>query len=83
MKLSAQEELAAQAIGLEIMTQLKQEDCLKRIALETQTKALQILEEVRHILNDDSLDDHQCFRRIDAIVNVFSANGMDTSRHDW
>jgi len=83
MKLSCCEELAAQVIGLEVLKYLKDAEILKGLELKTESKALQILEEIRHILDDNSLDDAECFKRIEAIVKVMEANGIQTTRHDW
>lgn len=42
------------------------------------------LEQIRAVLNDDSLDDPNCFYRIEAIVAAFEAMGSDGgSRHDF
>lgn len=83
VKLTAQEELAAEAIGLEAMRYLKQEETIRRIARETETKAIEVLEEIRRVLDDDSLEDPECFSRIDAIVTALDGHGMYTRRHDW
>ena len=82
-KLTAQEELAAEAIGLEVMRYLKQEETVKRIAAETESRAMRALEKIRSILNDDSLEDPTCFQRIDALVDAFYVRNVHTPRHDW
>ncbi len=81
--LTTQEELAAEAIGLEAMRYLRGSETIQKIARETETKALEVLEEIRRVLNDDSLEDPQCFQRIDAIVRVLGDHGIYTRRHDW
>jgi len=83
MKLSCYEELAARTIGLEVMKYLKETENLKKLTQNTEFKALQILEEIRRILDDNSFDDPECFHRIEAIVNALEANGVHTTRHDW
>jgi len=77
------EDLVAQAIGLEVLSYLEETEILKGLALKTESKALQMLEEIRSVLNDSSLDDPECFKRIEAIVRVMEANGIHTTRHDW
>ena len=42
-ELTAQEDLAAEAIGLEVMRYLKQEETVKRIAAETESRAMRAL----------------------------------------
>lgn len=76
--LTAQEELAAEA-----MRYLKQTETIRRIAQETEKKAIEVLEEIRRVLNDDSLEDPECFQRIEAILTALENAGIFTSRHDW
>ena len=83
MKQTVKKKLAAQAIGLEILNYLAAENCIKTIFSETESKAMQILEEIRCVLDDEALNDRECFQRIESIVSVFEANGLDTTRHDW
>ena len=81
--LTAQEELAAQAIGLEAMRYLKQTETIRKIARETEKKAIEVLEEIRRVLDDDGLDDPECFQRIESILAALEDAGIFTSRHDW
>lgn len=83
MELTAQEELAAQAIGLEAMRYLKDGETIRKIAAETESRAMRALERIRRILNDDSLDDPECFQRIESILTALEDAGIFTSRHDW
>ncbi len=53
------------------------------VLLEVEGDALYILEKNQTILNDDTLDDPECFERIELIVKTFYANGLSTNRHDW
>ena len=48
-----------------------------------ESEALKLISEIRGVLNDDSLEDPECFRRIEALVKAFDERGIDTSRHDW
>lgn len=45
--------------------------------------AVLLLHEIQAILDDETLDDPVCFRRIDAIVDAFHKNGLATTRHDF
>ncbi len=83
MELTAQEELAAQAIGLEVMRYLKQEETVKSIAAETESRAMRALEGIRRILNDEYSSDPECFQRIEAILSALEEAGIFTTRHDW
>lgn len=82
-ELTAQEEMTAEAVGLELMRYLRKEETVQRIARETEKKALEALEKIRRVLDDDSLEDPECFRRIDEIVSVLGDHGIYTHRHDW
>jgi len=43
-----------------------------------------VLERIRRIVADDSLDDPECFRRIEQIVCELESNGIDCgTRHDF
>ncbi len=46
-------------------------------------EAVELLEKIRAILDDDSLSDPACFHRIDAMVDAFQTAGVPTARHDW
>ena len=56
---------------------------MERILRQTETQALQMLADIRKALNDDQLDDPECFRRIEAIMAVYEAEGIAIGRHDW
>jgi len=76
------DELYARAIGWEVLKHLKK-GYPGSVADDIEGEALRILEKIQTILNDDTLDDPECFERIDAIVRTFYANGISTDRHDW
>ncbi len=48
-----------------------------------ESRAAELISEIKDILNDPALDDPECFQRIEAIVEAFSRYGIDTTRHDW
>lgn len=83
MENSVFENLAAQVIGAEVVNYLHREGVLDGLAQEVETAAVRALEEIRAVLDDESLDDPACFRRVDAIVEVFHRNGLNTGRHDF
>lgn len=44
----------------------------------------QALKEIRDVLDDDTLDDPECFQRIEKIVEIYESFGADAgSRHDF
>lgn len=83
MKHSTFKELYAQTIGMEVLNSLSGEDVLEALVQKTDAEVLQVLSEIRAILDDDSLDDPACFRRIDAIVETLHRHGLSTGRHDF
>lgn len=48
-----------------------------------ESEAVKLIAEIQGILNDEALEDPECFRRIDAIVDTFHDHGIPTARHDW
>lgn len=63
-------------------------DCVRNyepqhLLSELNQNALQLLEQNREILDDDSLDDPECFQKIEAIVVAFHRHGLPTVRHDF
>jgi len=83
MELSIEEEFAARAIGKEALKYLKQTWTPERLHREAESRAVKALEEIRRVLNDDVLDDPECFQRIEAILNAMESNGIYSTRHDW
>lgn len=46
--------------------------------------ACRALEEIRGVLDDDRLDDPECFRRIEEIVKIYEKIGSNAgTRHDF
>lgn len=75
-------EFYAKALGDYIMNYIKHvtpDDLL----FYMQLNAVTVLAQIKIILDDESLDDASCFRRIDAIVSAFHAQGISTIRHDF
>lgn len=83
MELTIQEELAAQAIGTEALEYLKQTWTPERLAQETEKRAVNILDDILRALEDDILEDPECFYRIEAILKALEKNGIYTSHHDF
>lgn len=79
MRLSVREELLAQAIGREALKYMDREN----LAQEADSEAIKILQEIQTVLDDDALDDPECFDRIERIVTAFHRHGIPTLRHDF
>ena len=84
MSVPIADSLYAQILGHEMLSHFKAEEgnILQRIR-EIDSMAVRILEEIRAILDDDAIDDPECFDRIDRIVSIYNKNDIGTSRHDW
>ena len=48
-----------------------------------ETRALETLSNIKAVLDDQTLDDSDCYGRIEAIVETFYSTGLSTSRHDF
>jgi hypothetical protein len=49
-----------------------------------ESECYKALRAIRAILNNDKLDDYECFRRIEMVVCLFEEIGSGGgSRHDW
>lgn len=76
------EVLYAKAIGKQILDFMGSGEAQK-FAEEAKVEAALILEKIRMILDDPTLDDPECFQKIEAIVDTFHDAGISTVRHDW
>lgn len=49
-----------------------------------ESKCYQILNKIKQIILDDTLDDKECFEQIEKIVCLFEKNGISSGfRHDF
>ena len=73
-------QLCANAIGEQVMLYL---DTLMEgeVAALAESQALSLINQIREILDDQTLDDPTCFQRIDAIVSAWHEAGLETDRH--
>lgn len=54
------------------------------IAHIVELEAYNVLNEIKEILEDNTLDDPECFARIDAIIHTFHKRNIDIgTRHDF
>lgn len=77
------EEIFANIIGRKVLQYCKSQHILDEAALDIESAALSILAQIKSILDNETLDDPECFQRIEAIINALHAQGLSTSRHDW
>lgn len=77
------DELFAYLIGREGLKYFKNEEHLSRLIQNVELDALRTLDQIKLILNDETLNDPECFQKIEAIVEIFHKNGLSTFRHDW
>ena len=50
-------------------------------AIESQSCA--ILQKIKQVLEDESLDDSECFQHIEKILELFRQSGISVHRHDF
>lgn len=79
---SIAESMRARFLGQEVVKFIKASDpqCLERGVNE---EALALLDRIKTILDDTTIDDPKCFHRIEAVVDAFHEVGIPTRRHDW
>ena len=53
------------------------------LAPRLNAEAMDVISEIKAILDDDTTEDPACFQQIDRIVSAFWAKGIYTPRHDW
>ena len=80
MNISIDDSLYANTLGKQLL-QWAKECSPKLLAEQVNTEAILLLKEIQSILDDETLDDPECFYRIDAIVSVFHRAGLETTRH--
>ena len=84
MVMPIEDELFAQILGWEILKYLQNNgELLLQFRQKVDSEALRILEKIQSVLNDDSLNDKDCFEHIEAIVKTFYDNNISTNRHGW
>lgn len=73
------QEILAQEFANSLSVALQ--DDLQKIV---EMKCYQALEEIKKVLDDETLDDPECFHKIEKIVCIFEEMGSDGgSRHDF
>lgn len=75
------EAIWAKTLGEEMLKYLKSHD--PDVAKRATHAATEVLGQIKEILDDASVDDAECFQRIEKIVDAFHEAGIHTSRHDW
>lgn len=74
--------LYEKAVGQQVLEYVKTLRA-DEVPATVESEALELLSQIKAILDDDTAGDPECFRRIDAIVSAFWAKGIYTPRHDW
>ena len=79
-----EDELYARALGWDILDLLRRDkEHFLALRQELNSDAVRVLEEIKCIINDDTIEDPDCFQRIEHIINALDAHGILTTRHDW
>ena len=77
---SIEERLYAKAIGYEVIQWAKEYNP-SLLSGQVHTDAILLIKEIQSILNDETLNDPDCFYRIAAIISAFDHAGLTTTRH--
>ena len=72
-------ERAIQAELIKHVNALKTEELLTQINQEMMV----LFSDIVNILNDQTLDDPNCFHRVEALVRAFEKIHFPVQRHDW
>lgn len=80
-KLSFEDELWAKVIAQQ-MLRCTRHTGQRIMAGHVDSEAVRILSEIKKVLDDKSLNDPECFYRIDSIVDIFYQAGISTHRHE-
>ena len=81
--LRVRQEMAALSIGESVLGYMKQAGVMQDIYKAVDSQAVRILGEILRTLDDETLDDPECFQRIEKILRVLEKNWLGSSRHDW
>lgn len=73
--------LAAWALGEVVFRALRTHESNLAIQTHVDSAALRALQEIQDVLNDLTLDDPDCFFRIEAVLDVFFRYHLPTVRH--
>ena len=74
---SMQDEIWAQAVGEVLLKAAKNQDWKAGV----DSRAVRLLEKIQALLDDDSLDDAACFRRMEELLALWNQAGLHTTRH--
>ncbi len=77
---SISEEHYIKVIGKAVLDYAKDYN-IHEAARRMESAAMELIEQIRDILNDNTLADPECFYRIEALVNAFADAGLYTTRH--
>ncbi len=72
--------LYAQAVGWEVLRYAKELNT-HELAQKVDSDAITLIKEIKAILDDLTLNDSDCFLKIDAIVRAFHKYDLPTDRH--
>ena len=78
--LTVEERLCVQAIGQDFLRCANRYD-IHDLARQVDSDAVNLIKEIKAILDNTALDDSECFLRTDDIVKAFYNHNLDTSRH--
>ena len=77
------ETMLALSIGEAVLAYMKQAGVMQDIYRAVDSRAVRMLERIARALDDDTLDDPECFWKIERVMDVLEENWLGSSRHDW
>ena len=83
MPSSVYNDMLEKSVGAVILQVIKLDPVLRAAMEITESQAVKALQNIKKILDDDSLKDPECFQRIEKIVGELEDIGTSTTRHDF
>ena len=77
------ETMLALSIGEAVLAYMKQAGVMQDIYRAVDSRAVRMLEMIARALDDDTLDDPECFWKIERVMDVLEENWLGSSRHEW
>lgn len=79
---STVKQIYAKALGDLVLSYLETQGC-PTLPDTVEIRALETISNIKAVLDDKTLDDSDCYGRIEAIVEEFYQTGLQTICHDW
>lgn len=80
-RMQVRDALTALSIGETFLAHIRQAGIMKDIYAAVDSKAIRVLEELLRTLDDETLDDPECYQKIEKILRTLESNWLGSQRH--